>query len=93
MTKFEQAQLDLAAGKITAPVVTNGTKQVDYFHFQLANHKYALSILAAGMTMRNVKLKGLKAYYGLKGKTAKDCLPQFEAIHKAYKEKIGIPTN
>ena len=92
-TPFELAQKAAAEGRLITPAVSNGTKQLDYFGFQLATHKYALSILAVGMTLRGVKLKDLKAYYGLKGKTAKDCLPEFEAIHKAYKEKIGIPTN
>jgi hypothetical protein len=44
--------------------------------------------MAAGMLCRGVKLKDLKYYYGLKGKTAKDCLVQFETIINNYKANV-----
>ena len=54
-----------------------GSKSISYFSYQLAVHKFNLSIMAKGMQCRGVKLKDLKNYYGLKGRTAADCLPQF----------------
>ena len=90
MTQFEQALAAAKAGQLQTPSVSHGNKEVDYFGFQLAVHKHNLRILAAGMTMRGVKLKDLKQYYGLKGKTAKECLSQFEAIFDAYKAELGI---
>jgi len=77
MTPFQQAVLQVEAGQLKAPSVhvSNGT--IDYFKYQLAVHKFNLSIMSKGMTCRGVKLSDLKKYYGLKGRTAADCLPQF----------------
>jgi hypothetical protein len=40
------------------------------------------------MKFRNVKLSDLKKYYGLKGRTALDCLKQFETIVTFYRLKM-----
>ena len=88
LTPFETAVLQVAAGTLQAPTVSTGDGQVDYFGYQLAVHKYNLRIMAEGMLCRGVKLKDLKHYYGLKGKTAKDCLVQFETIVNNYKASI-----
>jgi hypothetical protein len=42
------------------------------------------------MSMRGVKLTDLKKYYGLRGRTAKDVLPQFVIIMNNYKETLQI---
>ncbi len=90
MTQFEQALAAAKAGQLQTPSVSHGKDQVDYFGYQLSVHKFNLRILAAGMKLRGLKLKDLKDYYGLKGKTAKECIPQFEAIFDAYKAELGI---
>lgn len=90
MTQFEQALAAAKAGQLQTPSVNYEGQQISFFSYQLAVHKHSLRILAAGMTMKGVKLKALKEYYGLKGKTAKECLPQFEAIFTAYKAELGI---
>ena len=77
MTPFQQAVLQVEAGQLQAPSVSMGSKSISYFSYQLAVHKFNLSIMAKGMQCRGVKLKDLKNYYGLKGRTAADCLPQF----------------
>ena len=77
MTPFQQAVLQVEAGQLQAPTVSYGKTTVDYFKYQLAVHKFNLSIMSKGMQCRGVKLKDLKHYYGLKGRTAADCLPQF----------------
>lgn len=87
-TPFQQAQQDVRDGKLKAPNVDYEGKPVPYFRYQLAVHKHHLSIMAAGMTFKNVKLKDLKQYYGLKGRTAKDCLPQFIKIMEEYEKEI-----
>ena len=87
MTQFEQAVLQVEAEKLQTPTVSVGSKQVDYFSYQLSVHHFNLKIMAKGMAFRGVKLKDLKAYYGLKGKSAADCLAQFEAILEAYKNR------
>jgi len=91
-TQFELAKEAVYAEKIKAPSVSVGTRNVPYFRYQLAVHKFNLSIMSSGMTCRGVKLKDLKNYYGLKGKTAKECLPQFLEIMEAY-EKEFIQSN
>ena len=87
MTQFEQAVLQVEAEQLQAPEVHYGSGKVDYFQYQLAVHHFNLKIMSKGMQCRGVKLKDLKHYYGLKGRTAADCLPQFEAVMNAYREK------
>ena len=89
MTQFEQALAAAKAGQLQTPSVNYEGQQVSFFSYQLAVHKHSLRILAAGMKMKSVKLKDIKEYYGLKGKTAKDCLPQFEAIFADYQTQLN----
>jgi hypothetical protein len=77
MTPFEQAVAQAQAGTLKSPEVSMGAGKINYFQYQLAVHKYYLSLMSKGIQNRQVKLKDLKQYYGLKGKTAADCLPQF----------------
>jgi hypothetical protein len=81
-TPFELAVSQARSGQLQTPSVSYGNKQVDYFGYQLAYHIFSLKILSSGMTMRGIKLKDIKDYYGLKGKSAKDCLPQLEVIYQ-----------
>jgi hypothetical protein len=87
-TPFEVAQEQVAAGKLQTPSVSYGTKPIDYFGFQLATHRFNLKVMAGGMTCKGIKFTDIKKYYGLKGRTAKDCLEQFEAIIDKYKESL-----
>ena len=80
MTPFQQALEQLRNGQLTAPKVANGGNAVDYMAFQLAGHRFALRVLSSGMKMRNTKLADIKKYYGLKGRSAADCLVEFEQI-------------
>jgi hypothetical protein len=80
MTPFEQAVLQAAEGKLQTPSVSTSSGQINYFQYQLAVHKFYLSLMARGIQNRQVKLKELKHYYGLKGRTASDCLPQLERL-------------
>jgi hypothetical protein len=88
MTQFEQAVADVKSGKVQPPSVSMGKNPIDYFGYQLSVHKFNLSIMASGMTFRNVKLSDLKRYYGLKGRSAKDCLPQFLEVITKYEETL-----
>jgi hypothetical protein len=89
MTPFEQAQEQVKNGQLTPPQVSAGGGNLDYFAYQLATHRFNLKIMAGGMKFRGVKFTDLKKYYGLKGRTAKDCLPQFEEIFENYKAKLN----
>ena len=77
MTPFQQAVLDTQAGILKTPTVSTSKGDISYFNYQLAVHKFNLSLMAKGIMSRGIKLKDLKWYYGLKGRTASDCLPQF----------------
>jgi hypothetical protein len=95
-TPFELAKKEVYAGNLKAPSVSAGTErgiiQVPYFRYQLACHKMAISLLTKGIKLtRNAPpLKHYKEYYGLKGKTATDCLVEFQKIFDDYeKELVG----
>ncbi len=88
-TLFEQAQEDVKSGKIKTPTVSANGGTVDYFGYQLAVHHFNMKLMAKGMTFRGVKFTDLKKYYGLQGKSAKECLPQFEKIMNDYKESMA----
>ena len=88
MTPFEQAQEQVKTKTLQAPQVSAGGKEVDYFGYQLSVHKFNLSLMAKGMTFRGIKFTDIKKYYGLKGKSAKDCLPQFLEIMENYKKAL-----
>jgi len=85
MTQFEQALQQVKAGQLKTPTVSTSNCNVDYFGYQLAVHHFNLKIMSKGMTCRGVKLRDLKDYYGLKGRTAADVLPQFEMMLEGYK--------
>ena len=88
MTQFEQAQQQVKDGTLQTPSVSTANGSIDYFGYQLAVHKFNLSIMSKGMMCRGIKLKDLKAYYGLKGRTAADCLPQLEQLIENYKNTL-----
>lgn len=84
MTQFEEAVKAVREGKLQTPSVSVGTKPIPYFGYQLAVHKMNLSLMAGGMSCRGIKFTDIKKYYGLKGRTAKDCLAQFEQIKSDF---------
>ena len=85
MTQFEQALQAAQEGTLITPTVSTPNGNVNYFGYQLAVHHFNLKLMAKGLSCRGVKLKDLKQYYGLKGKSAADCLAQFEVIVANYK--------
>lgn len=77
MKTYEEVKQGIADGTINAPKVMYKNGEIEFTRYQLAVHKYNLGIMKAGMTCRGIKLKDLKVYYGLKGKSAKDCYTEF----------------
>jgi hypothetical protein len=88
MTPFETAQQQVKDKQLQTPSVSVGAKPIDYFGYQLATHKFNLSLMAKGMGFRGITFTQIKKYYGLKGRSAADCLPQFEQIVADYKAKL-----
>lgn len=93
MTPFEIAQEQVKNKQLQTPQVSTGGKSVDYFGYQLATHKFNLSLMAKGMKFRGITFTQIKKYYGLTGRSAADCLPQFEKLIADYKEKLLTTTN
>jgi hypothetical protein len=90
MTKFEMAIAQAETGTLKTPSVQYGKNPIDYFWYQLSVHHFNLKIMSKGMKCRGVKLKDIKDYYGLKGKSASDCLPQFEQVIERYKAQSQL---
>ena len=88
MTPFQQALIQASEGKIQTPTVGTSTGNSAYFGYQLAVHKSNLGIMAAGMQCRGITFTQIKKYYGFKGRTAKDCLPQMDQLMSAYKQAL-----
>ena len=87
MTPFEQAQEQVKNGLLKTPSVSVGTKPVDYFEYQISVHRFNLKLMSSGLSFRGITFTQIKKYYGLKGRTAKECLPQFEEIIANYKKE------
>ncbi len=87
-TPFQLAQDAVAAGNLKTPSVSMGTesgvKNINYFGYQLAVHHFNLKLMAKGLGFRGIKFTQIKKYYGLKGRTAADCLAQYETIMNEY---------
>ena len=90
MTPFQQAVLKVQEGTLQVPTVGTSSGTINYFNYQLATHKFYLSLMAKGITNRQVKLRDLKQYYGLKGRTAADCLPQFVQLMESFTGQPAI---
>lgn len=88
MTPFEEIQQQAEVNGLELPKVSYGDKKVGFFSFQLATHRFNLRLMAKGMTFRSIKFTDIKRYYGLKGRSAKDCLEQFDKIIADYKAKL-----
>lgn len=92
-TPFEQALEAARAGKLQTPTVSTTKGNIDYFGYQLAVHHFNLKLMAKGLSFRGITFTQLKKYYGLKGRSAKECLPQFEKIYNDYKLTLNPGMN
>ena len=86
MTQFQQTMLATENGTMQVPTVHTEGGTIPFASYQLATHVYALKIMGMGMKMRGVTFTQIKKYYGLTGKSAKDCIPQLQQIQNAYRE-------
>ena len=90
MTQFQQSMLATENGTMQVPTVSNENGTIPFAGYQLAVHIYSLKIMALGMKMRGVTFTQIKKYYGLRGKSAKECLPELQKIQKIYSERNQI---
>jgi len=91
MTQFEQAQQQVREGSLQAPIVSTAQGEVNYFGYQLAVHHFNLKLMSKGMSCRGITFTQIKNYYGLKGRSAKDVLDQFQVIMNAYQSRAAEP--
>lgn len=87
-TPFEIAQQQVADGTLKTPSVHAEGKAINYFGYQLAVHHFNLKLMAKGMKFRGINFTAIKNYYGLKGRSAADCLVQYEEIMNEYKGRF-----
>ena len=87
LTKFEKAIAIANAkkGNQRTPKVFMGNKVIPYFVYQVNVHYFNLKMMSAGLKIKGMTLRELKDYYGLVGRSAKDCLPQMESIRDMFK--------
>ena len=88
MTQFQQSMLATEEGSQRVPKVIYEGREIPFAGYQLATHIYALKIMALGMKMRGVTFTQIKKFYGLKGKSAKDCIAQLQQIQNSYREIV-----
>lgn len=91
LTPFENSIIELNNGNLQTPKVYTNGKQINYPMYMILVHHFNLKIFASGMTMRGMNLKTLKNYYGLKKRSAKECLIEFEQLMLFY--GIDLKTN
>jgi hypothetical protein len=85
MTKFEKALQQFNDKTLQVPLVNYQGRAVNYFAYQLSVHHFYLKLMTKGIGNTQVKLKDIKDYYGLKGRSASDVLIQFEALKERIK--------
>lgn len=85
MTTFEQVQQQIAAGQLRAPKVSYEGREMPFTGYQLAVHVFNLKGMALGLKFRGITFTQIKKYYGLTGRSAKECLPQLEEIQRKFR--------
>ena len=78
LDKAKKGQVTNIYGKPQLPTIIWDGKEIDAIRYQLAVSKAQLRIASIGIKpSREWKLKTLKNYYGLDGRTAKACHEEF----------------
>jgi hypothetical protein len=88
MTPFQRALQQLQEGTLQAPSVSLGGEPIDYIGYQMATHKYFLSLMSIGVKPRGAKLSDIREYYGLKSRTPKAALQEFLSLMADYEMSL-----
>ena len=89
MTQFQQAQQAAKEGKLQVPTVFTSTGTVNYFGYQISVHLYNLKMMSLGMKFRGITFTQIKKYYGLKGKSAKECAVELQSLVEDFKKSLN----
>ena len=84
MTKFEQTIAQIRRGEIKAPKVYTNDGEIDYMFYQINVHQLNLKLMASGLKVRNFRLKDIRDYYGIKGRTAKELTAALHRLQQTY---------
>lgn len=84
MTKFESTIQQIESGTLQPPKVIMQHGEVNYIWYQINVHLYYLKIMASGLKVRNVRLKDIREYYGIKGRTAKELSDALFCLQQQY---------
>jgi hypothetical protein len=79
-TEFEKAVDMWKRGEMQIPSVNYDGKELNYFEYALNIHVAQCRAMSKGLQFKAIKLRDLKNYYGVKGRSAKDLLPKLEQI-------------
>jgi hypothetical protein len=88
MIPFEQVKIEIANGTKRLPSIMMNGKNINPVIYELTVHKFYLSLMAKGISNRQVKLSYIKKFYGLKGRTAAEVLPGFMRIYDSEVPQI-----
>ena len=80
MTPFEKQKNDEMKGLVKYPAVSVGEKRVYYWQYNLSVAKFNLGLMKSGMKVKGMRLKDYKTFFGIKGRSAKDCYEELEII-------------
>ena len=82
---FNQLKSQVEAGTAKVPTVSVNGGEISFLAYQLSVHVYALGMMSLGMKYPGVTFKEIKEYYGLKGRSAKDCIDQLKTIRDNFR--------
>lgn len=88
-TPFLQIIEAVENGTKKVPSVNYQGTEVDYLYYQIVSHVQALKLMSVGLKYKAFKLKDLKNYYGLAGRTASDCLTELQDLKEYYKHRMA----
>lgn len=93
LTPFQEAIQSIEVNKLSLPAVSIEGNPINYIKYQLATHKFNLALMANGMKFRHIKFTDIKRYYGLKGRSAKECMPEFLELMDNYINQNTVINN
>ena len=82
---FNQLKSQVEAGTAKVPTVSVNGGEISFLAYQLSVHVYALGMMSLGMKYPGVTFKEIKEYYGLQGRSAKDCIDQLKTIRDNFR--------
>lgn len=93
MQTFKQLREQRNEGTYKPPVVSMGSQEIDFFIYQFTVIIGQLKLISKGLSIPGVRLKDIKAYYEIKGRTASDLIPKVEELKRTYLNELNPQNN